>query len=218
MTNITRNYQYKALYYLGRKLVNIFFRILNSDLYISLRGYFFYLKSEEVKKKFLNYGEGFSTLPSPCILKNPRYISIGKNFSALGNLRLEAWDSYGTQRFSPRLIIGDNVCFNTDIHIGCIDLVKIGNNVLLASRIFISDHSHGEISQEALALPPVKRPLCSKGPVIIEDNVWVGEGVSILAGVTIGRNSIIGANAVVTKSIPENSVAIGVPAKVINKK
>jgi acetyltransferase-like isoleucine patch superfamily enzyme len=52
---------------------------------------------------------------------------------------------------------------------------------------------------------------------VIEDNVWIGESVVILPGVTIGKNSIIGANAVVTKSIPENSIAGGNPARIIKK-
>jgi acetyltransferase-like isoleucine patch superfamily enzyme len=154
-------------------------------------------------------------LPERLTIKNPQYISIGDGFSALDNLRLEAWDAYADQSFEPELVIGNNVCFNTDIHIGCINKVHIGNNVLLASRIYISDHSHGEISKEALHLPPIQRRLISKGPVIIEDNVWIGEGVSILPGVIIGKNTIVGTNAVVTKSFPANSVIAGNPAKLI---
>ena len=57
--------------------------------------------------------------------------------------------------------------------------------------------------------------MVSKGPVIIEDNVWIGEGVCVLPNVTIGRNSIVGANSVVTKSFSENSVIAGNPAKLI---
>ena len=87
--------------------------------------------------------------------------------------------------------------------------------MLMASRIYISDHSHGEINSEALMLPRLQRPLVSKGPVIIEDNVWIGEGVCIMPGVTVGRNSIIGANAVVTKSFPANCVIAGIPATII---
>lgn len=151
------------------------------------------------------------------IIKNPAFISLGKNLFGLNNLRVEAWDEYMGERFHPELVIGDNVIFNCDCHIGCINKVVIGNNVLMASRIFISDHSHGEINRTALKLPPVKRSLYSKGPVIIEDNVWIGEGVSILPGVTIGANSIIGANAVVTKSIPSNCVVGGIPAKILKE-
>lgn len=85
----------------------------------------------------------------------------------------------------------------------------------MASRIYISDHSHGNVSIEDLEHVPAMRPLYSKGPVIIEDNVWIGEGVCILPGVTIGENCIIGANSVVNKSFPKNSVIAGIPARLI---
>jgi acetyltransferase-like isoleucine patch superfamily enzyme len=130
---------------------------------------------------------------------------------------MEAWDSYSGQRFSPEIIIGDNVNMNTDCHIGCINKIVIGNNVLMASRIYISDHSHGEVTAEALKLPPVQRPLYSKGPVIIGDNVWIGEGVCIMPGVTVGENAIIGANAVVTKDVPAKAVVGGNPARLIRQ-
>jgi acetyltransferase-like isoleucine patch superfamily enzyme len=85
----------------------------------------------------------------------------------------------------------------------------------MASRIFITDHYHGQINAEALKLPPANRPLHSPGPVIIEDNVWIGENVTIMPNVVIGKNSIIGANSVVTKSLAANCVAVGMPARVI---
>lgn len=148
-------------------------------------------------------------------IKNPQYISIGDNFSALQRLRIEAWDSYGDQQFKPEILIGNNVKFNTDIHIGCIERVQIGDNCLFASRIFITDHDHGDTSIRDLNISPVNRPLVSKGPVVIKENVWIGEGVSILSGVTIGENSIVAANAVVTKNVPANCVVGGNPAKII---
>lgn len=154
-------------------------------------------------------------LPDMYTISNPKYISLGENFTSMYNLRIEAWDAYGQQQFHPEIIIGNNVIFNTDVHIGCINRVFIGNNVLFASRIYISDHSHGEINALELEISPTCRKLVSKGPVVIEDNVWIGEGVCVMPGVTIGKNAIIGANAVVTKDIPANSVAAGIPAKVI---
>lgn len=166
----------------------------------------------EIGLKYL--GDWCSIVP-PYRIINPKYISIGKGFSSLYNLRIEAWDEYQNDKFSPEIIIGDNVILNTDCHIACINKVTIGNNVLMASRIYISDHSHGNISFEALELSPLERPLVSKGPVVIEDNVWIGQGACIMPGVTVGKNAIIGANAVVTKDVPANAVVGGVPAQII---
>ena len=64
-------------------------------------------------------------------------------------------------------------------------------------------------------IAPNYRPLYSKGPVIIEDNVWIGEGAMIMPNIHIGKGSIIAANSVVTSNIPAYSIAAGVPAKVI---
>ena len=64
-------------------------------------------------------------------------------------------------------------------------------------------------------MAPNSRPLYSKGPVIIDDNVWIGEGAMIMPGVHVGNGAIIAANSVVTKDIPAYSVAAGIPAKII---
>jgi acetyltransferase-like isoleucine patch superfamily enzyme len=173
-------------------------------------------KLQTLREQFKKVGENFN-IYGAFIVHNPKYMSLGNNFSCMDNLRLEAWDEYKGERFTPSIIIGDNVAIATDVHIGCIKEVRIGNNVLMASRIYISDHFHGAANAEAIKLPPLERPLISRGPVIIEDNVWIGEGVCIMPGVTIGKNSIIAANAVITKSVPPNSVAAGVPAVVISK-
>ena len=188
----------------------LFYKVINSAPYLNL----IRMQNEKKISEFKKFGKN-SYLPDLCTIKNPQYISIGKNFSSLYNLRIEAWDAYENEIFQPEIIIGDNVNLNSDCHIGCIDKVIIGDNVLIGSKVYISDHSHGEISKEALLISPVHRKLHSKGPVIIGNNVWVGENVAILPGVTIGLNSIIGANAVVTRDIPANSVVGGNPARII---
>jgi acetyltransferase-like isoleucine patch superfamily enzyme len=177
----------------------------------------YFIKKNELsilKSKFKDFGVG-SYINEDSLIKNPHYISIGNNFYAHKRFRMEAWDSYLEENFTPKILIGNNVCFNTDIHIGCINKVVIGDNCLFGSRIYITDHDHGTTSISDLSLPPIQRKLYSKGPVIIENNVYVGEGVAILSGVTIGENSIIATNAVVTKSVPKNSLVGGVPARVI---
>ena len=144
-----------------------------------------------------------------------KYISIDSGFVCLGNLRLEAFEKHLNKVYSPVISIGKNVGINFDCHIGAINRIVIGDNVLLASKVFITDHSHGDTTMSTLKNSPSRRTLISKGPVIIGNNVWVGEGVAIMPNVTIGENCIIGANAVVTKDIPANCVAAGIPAKVI---
>jgi acetyltransferase-like isoleucine patch superfamily enzyme len=151
----------------------------------------------------------------PAVVLGPQYIQIGDNFQAFARLRLEAFGEHQGNLFNPKIVIGNNVSMNYDCHIGCINRIVIGDNVLMGSRILITDHFHGEINADMLKAPPAQRKITSRGPVVIEDNVWIGEGVAIMPNVRIGRNSIIGANAVVADDLPPNCVAGGVPARVI---
>ena len=154
-------------------------------------------------------GEGY-------YIRGSRYMEFGDNCMFGKNCWVECIDTYQGQRFSPRLSIGRNFSMQQNCHIGCIDSVEIGDNVLLGSKIYITDHYHGEITKEALALPPISRPLWGK-PVKIGNNVWIGDNVSIMPGVAIGDNVIVGANAVVTHSFPDSVVIAGVPARIIRK-
>jgi lipopolysaccharide O-acetyltransferase len=115
------------------------------------------------------------------------------------------------------LVFKNDVQINDFVHIVALERIVIGNNVLIASKVFISDSNHGSYSGEAQSHPdqnPIERKL-SNSPIEIEDNVWLGEFVSVLQGVTIGRGSIIGSMSVVTKDIPPYCIAVGSPARVI---
>ena len=146
-----------------------------------------------------------------------KYISIGDNTS-IGNYgRLTAYGYYDKtkQYFSPLLTIGNNCNIGEHSHVTVINNITIGNNVLTGPRVLITDNAHGDSETSILDKAPTARPLISKGGVIIEDNVWIGEGAMIMPGVRVGKGSIIAANSVVTKDIPAYSVAAGTPAKII---
>lgn len=144
-------------------------------------------------------------------------ISIGDNFSCGKYCILETWESYqGAQTgFAPCLVIGNDVTMNRNCYVSCMNKVYIGDGCLFGDNCYISDNSHGNISSEELNTPPLKRPLSTKGPVIIGKNVWVGRNVCILPDVVVGDGTIIGANSVVTKSVPPKCVVAGSPAVVI---
>ena len=154
----------------------------------------------------------------PYYIRGSNSINWGKKFTSGVNLRIDA-DPINYKFNKIVLTIGNNVEVNDYVHIGAVENVYIGNNVLIASKVFISDHNHGSYSGEFHSSPevePSERPIVSS-PVIIEDNVWIGEFASILPGVTIGKGSIIGANSVVSKSIPPFCIAVGIPAKIIKQ-
>jgi len=168
------------------------------------------------QRRFKHVGHG-ARVEAPFFFRNLHNVTIGGNFSARSNFLLETIEEYQGMRFTPMVNIGDNVSFYRDCHVGCINRIEIGDNVLLGSRVYITDHFHGSTDGTDRNLPPVKRSLITKGPVIIGNNVWIGEGVAIMPGVTIGENAIIGANSVVTKDVPRNCVAAGIPAVVIKQ-
>lgn len=148
-------------------------------------------------------------------LVGSKYITIGNDCTIGESAVLTAWDAHGSDIFSPKINIGNNVSIGDDCHITAINRIEIGNNVLTGKKITITDNSHGKIDLKSICLPPAKRHLYSAGPVIIEEGVWIGDKASVLSNVRIGKNAIIGANAVVTKDIPANCVAGGIPARVI---
>lgn len=148
---------------------------------------------------------------------SPDRISIGDNFYAEDNLKIQAWTTYQKQTFNPFIDIGDNVSMMENCHISCCNRIIIGDGCLFGANVFITDNFHGDNSTEQLIVPPINRPLNVRGEVKIGKNVWVGRNVCIMPGVSIGDYAVIGANAVVTKDVPSSSVAVGVPARILDK-
>lgn len=149
-----------------------------------------------------------------------KYMQIGTDFTAARGLWLEAIDSYAHtgQTFTPKLVIGDRVNVGEYVHIGCNNYVEIGDDVLMGSKIYITDHNHGVYrggASDSPEIPPVDRCLTEGEHVVIGNRCWIGEFVTILPGVTIGEGSIIGSHSTVTHNIPANSIAVGTPARVM---
>lgn len=151
------------------------------------------------------------------LYRGEKYISIGESCTIGDYGFLTAWDSRSGQIFQPEIWIGDGCTIGQQAHITAINSIRIGNGVLMGTKVLITDNSHGEFSYDQLEIPPIARPLYSKGPIVIEDNVWIGEKASILPNVHIGKGAIVAANSVVTKDVPAYSVVAGTPAVVIKR-
>ena len=112
-----------------------------------------------------------------------------------------------------RVHVGEYSFLGRDTELDVVQSVTIGKNCLIAPRVFVTDHSHNvfvgkEISQQG----------CSSDPVKIGNDVWIGTGAVILAGVSIGDGAVIGAGAVVRHNVPANEIWAGVPAKKIRSR
>jgi lipopolysaccharide O-acetyltransferase len=143
---------------------------------------------------------------------HPEKIDIGAHFGCGRSVWLESVDGHGY------IEIGEHVNFSDNVHVGAWCHIQICDGVLVGSRVLISDHSHGPTPRMPdfdVSLPPNKRPLFSKGPIVIGSRAWLGDGVCVLSGVSVGEGAIVGANSVVVCDVPAHTVWAGVPARQI---
>lgn len=94
--------------------------------------------------------------------------------------------------------------------------VEVGSNVLIGANATVVDTDFHALKAEGRRYNGDPRDIQS-APVRIEDNVFIGAGAYILKGVTVGRNSVIGAGSIVTRSVPENFIAVGNPARAVGE-
>lgn len=161
-----------------------------------------------------------------------KYITIGSGCRFGNGFWLTAWDSHASQsselphlgeieelngryiqNLNPELRIGDNCNFVAYNHITCANSITIGNGLLTGKWVTITDNSHGDTEVATLQVQPTHRPVLSKGPVVIGNNVWIGEKATILPNVTIGDSAVVAANSVVTKDVPPFCVVAGKSCK-----
>ncbi|WP_417620884.1 acyltransferase [Parasphingorhabdus sp.] len=139
---------------------------------------------------------------------NSKRIFFSRNVSFGRAPRIECYLNPETN-VTGTIIFGQNTSFGDYFHAGSIEKISVGANVLGGSNILLVDHNHGSPSKD-IALkngtPPRDRPLTTKGPIIISDNVWIGDSVIILGGVTIGEGAIIAANTTVRADVPPHTI------------
>jgi len=160
------------------------------------------------------------------------YLSVGKNFIAEEFCEINCISSNGiifgdkvtigtyaiirpTGKYGGELGMGLKVGNNSNIgpfaYIGCSGMISIGNNVMISPRVSIYAENHNFFRSDI----PMKEQGVTRKDIVIEDDCWLAANSIILAGVTIGKGSIVAAGSVVTNSIPPYSIVAGIPAKVI---
>lgn len=160
-----------------------------------------------------------------CFLRNNKGVSIGKNFFinhphcvhvkehffAGENTKLICCLSAGKK---PEILIGHDFHATRNFTIQCANKVDIGNNVLVASDVFVIDYNHG---MDPTTKSYLDNSLDISSGIVVKDGVWIGNNVVILGGVTIGEKAIVAAGSVVTKNVPDYAIVAGNPAKVIKR-
>ncbi len=152
-----------------------------------------------------------SIIPPSTKLDKPNNIYIGNRVS-IGRM---AWLAANplTGKSTCSLSVGDGVYLGNFAHIYCTSKIEIGKNVLIADRIYITDNLH---SYTDINTPIINQPIIQIAEVYIGDGAWIGENVCII-GANVGKQSVVGSNSVLTKSIPDYCVAVGSPAKIIKR-
>ena len=165
-------------------------------------------------KKFASFGNRSLIMWKPTTVFNEQYISIGDDTLIGPGVALSAGMVPGQECISKVVVsIGDRCLIGRGSGIVGHFSIEIGNDVWTGHHVYITDQNHG--------YEDVTRPISQQSqperPVVIGDGSWLGHGAVVLPGVTIGKHVVIGANSVVTKDIPDFSVAVGSPARVIRR-
>ncbi|MGC2373468.1 MAG: acyltransferase [Solirubrobacteraceae bacterium] len=149
-----------------------------------------------------------SRLSLPIQLEGTRRIAVG-NHVYLGP---GCW--LLTHEPGGRLEIGDGTSIAGYCVLSAAMSVHIGRKVLFARNVYIADHRHGFERDE---VPVLEQEIADMRPVVVEDGAWLGQNVTILPGVTIGRGAVVGAGSVVRDDVPPRCIAVGAPARVVRE-
>ncbi len=196
-------------------IVNFIEKLRRGEKSISVR-----IKLRYKRKKFDKYASVGKNLNicsrANCTAEKTGLISIGDNCRVYGALQ-----SMG----DGKITIGNHSAIYERSIIGSVNSIKIGNCVLISNQVHIYDNNNHPTA------PNVRHRMCVEGfegdawrwvysesaPIVIEDDVWIGESSTILKGVTVGRGSIVASHAVVTKDVPPYTIVAGNPARVVKE-
>lgn len=158
---------------------------------------------------FNDFGRG-TILMSPIRLSGEGRIGIGDNVYVGAGSWLQAV-SDGANK-APSLRIGSRTSIAGYCVLSAVRSVVLEDDVLLARNVYISDHIH-KFTDTGV---PIKDQGVDKvEPVLICKGAWLGQNVVVCPGVRIGRNAVVGANSVVNSDVPDHSIAVGAPARVV---
>ena len=151
-----------------------------------------------------------STLVFPFRINGAKYISIGKKV----HVNEGSWMlAHKILEKDPVIKIGSGSYIGRFVHIVSVNEIDIKDNVAMADKVYISDNAH---NYEDINMLMKEQDILDYGPVVIGENTWLGENACII-GASVGKHCVIGVNSVVTQDIPDYSIAVGSPAKVIKK-
>jgi len=176
------------------------------------------VRAWEVGRTRLLWGWRFHSLGNRTVLSyslqvnNPRAVTIGSYVTIASQFILA--DLCPGSGEVPKISIGDGCTILYRFQCNAAQSVRIGCNVLIASNVLITDSDH---VVEPGGVPVTRNHRFVTRPVCVEDNCWLGQNAVILKGVTIGHDSIIGANSTVTHNVPPYSIAVGNPARIIKQ-
>lgn len=139
----------------------------------------------------------------------PQFLSMGNDIYVSANTKI--YFALSEQNSTPQLVIKDSTYIGRNCQISCCSKITIQEKVMIADNCYIGDSEHIYNKRQAI----IDSGIQSRGDIVIGDGSWIGANVCILPNVSIGKHCVVGAGSVVTKSIPDYTIAVGNPARII---